>query len=379
MAVWFRETLLVLRKSIKSSLLAGFVISVILIILAIQFIFSRLEVGHSQTVAAVVGSILRNESTMSRSYLLAQSIEDIQAYGAITCARLSKIEKGQASVFYDSTYKANCSASQLTKIELPGLDGNVWQFEIIPNLGLSFYAIKWLTLSSAVLLLFVLYRALKEMFERQERTIESIETKRLFLEQLTEQVRHDVASPISALKMIAERAPLDSETKDFLRQAVSRTSAIFQDLKQLNSKPQSIHLETELTTLVNEKVLSRENFPRVRINTPNVSLTVDKKEFGRMISNLLDNAHEAGATWIEIRVSREQGALQIVFADDGRPIPESVKSNLGVRGNTIGKATGSGLGLFHAYRFMQAMGGSLSISKREGEKFLLTIIENDAW
>ncbi len=106
------------------------------------------------------------------------SSSSMQTLGAIRCARLSKIEGVLSSVFYDSTFKAKCSSSGLTRVELPGLGGDVWRFEIVPNQDLSFHIIKWLTLASTMLLLCAMYRMSRGMLASQERAIESVEAKR---------------------------------------------------------------------------------------------------------------------------------------------------------------------------------------------------------
>ncbi len=96
-----------------------------------------------------------------------------------------------------------------------------------------------------------------------------------------------------------------------------------------------------------------------------------------MISNLLENACEAGASVIEIRVKRSPAAVQLVIADDGRPIPGSVKADLGVRGNTSDKTAGSDLCPYHAFQFMRSIGGALEIVETGKDKFQLTFPERD--
>ncbi|NJM09454.1 MAG: HAMP domain-containing histidine kinase [Bdellovibrionaceae bacterium] len=191
------------------------------------------------------------------------------------------------------------------------------------------------------------------------------------MEQLADQVRHDVASPMSALKVIADRAPLDPETRAFLKEAVNRTSGIFDTLKQFRSVEEPVRLDLEVKSILEEKRAARSEFPVTTIDLPAISLRANRVEVSRMISNLLDNAHEAGATAIQVKGVRSQNFFQILFSDDGREVPTEVLNKLGSRGNTHGKAKGSGLGLYHSYQFMKALGGELKVSNSAGEKVTL--------
>jgi signal transduction histidine kinase len=63
---------------------------------------------------------------------------------------------------------------------------------------------------------------------------------------------------------------------------------------------------------------------------------------------------------------QHESSLQIRIQDNGKGIPKERIANLGSRGNTFGKKSGSGLGLFHAKRTIESFGGKFDIESEEG-------------
>jgi anti-sigma regulatory factor (Ser/Thr protein kinase) len=103
-------------------------------------------------------------------------------------------------------------------------------------------------------------------------------------------------------------------------------------------------------------------------------VVINRSQFMRTLSNLLDNAIEATpsinsqAKKIAINLSykkqlRDQALERITISinDNGAGIRRERLAQLGNLGATFGKRAGSGLGLFGAKRFAQQMGGELKI------------------
>ncbi|HNV72094.1 MAG TPA: ATP-binding protein, partial [Candidatus Ozemobacteraceae bacterium] len=78
--------------------------------------------------------------------------------------------------------------------------------------------------------------------------------------------------------------------------------------------------------------------------------------------NLLTNAVQAGAGKIEILCGFDSTHLRLELIDDGPGIPDSVRRNLFMPGNTT-RADGSGLGLYNAWRTAAALGGQLELAE----------------
>ena len=73
---------------------------------------------------------------------------------------------------------------------------------------------------------------------------------------------------------------------------------------------------------------------------------------------------------VSISIHRSGSKLKILIRDNGNGIPEEILVRLGGPGVTHGKSgtdSGSGLGVYHAKRTIEALSGSFSISSKLGE------------
>ena len=68
-----------------------------------------------------------------------------------------------------------------------------------------------------------------------------------------------------------------------------------------------------------------------------------------------------------VSLSSDNGKIFLVIKDNGKGIPPEILIKLGQRGETHGKAGGSGLGLFHARTTAESWGGSLVITSELGK------------
>jgi len=103
----------------------------------------------------------------------------------------------------------------------------------------------------------------------------------------------------------------------------------------------------------------------------NVTVLADKKELGRMFSNLINNAAEAVNGChikgiITIGLKRKNDTAEGIIKDNGKGIPKDVLPRLCRKGASYGKKNGSGLGLWHAEQLCKKLGGSLKIESAEG-------------
>ena len=86
------------------------------------------------------------------------------------------------------------------------------------------------------------------------------------------------------------------------------------------------------------------------------------------MSNLVNNAVEAlGDTGtVTVRLVAEGKRITLKVQDTGKGIPPELLTKLGKRGETHGKAGGSGLGLYHARTTIESWGGSLELQSEVG-------------
>ncbi len=370
MAVGSHREVFVLKGRLKFTIIAGLILAV-LVGISVQVVFDRLESMQAEAITTVIGTLLRDESAASKSYLVAQSLEDMRSTGAIQCVRLSRKNGAGFSVFYDSTFQEDCRKIKLESVTMQGLDGETWNLSLLPKIPVLFHVIKWTTLSALLIAIATGVWGIQNILSREDARRQRLEVRRKFLEELADQVRHDVASPISALRVIAERAPLEADTKAFLKQAVERTRGIFESLNQASVEEEAIDISLEVSKVIAEKKLIRGDLPQISTAIPALSLHLPKADFCRVLSNLIDNAIEAGAQNIRITGERVGHYFILALGDDGTAIPAQVIERLGQRGNTFGKAGGSGLGLYQSTQFMQSVGGELNLSNKSAQKISL--------
>lgn len=199
---------------------------------------------------------------------------------------------------------------------------------------------------------------------------------------LAAQVAHDIRAPLAALAAVdIDMQAVSSERRAIIRGAVERIDEISQTLTRTNEIPFPQPLAPLIEAVAAEKRVllnGRMNVSLEVIATASANVRVQAAEFKRVFSNLLDNAVEAmgsGGGAVRAELAVRGGAAQLAVTDDGRGIPPEILSRLGERGETHGKAGGSGLGLHHAKTCAASWGGTLDIRSElgKGTKVVLTL------
>lgn len=225
---------------------------------------------------------------------------------------------------------------------------------------------------------------------------------------LSKQVAHDIGSPLAALEMVVSLTKLLPEfERQLIRTSVNRIRDISNTLRMkdqanftssqidetlMPSEPFSIQLASSLVDLqITEKRLEIRNLSNIVVHNEiseksyGLFVKVQVAEFKRVISNILNNAIDAShfGGQVIVRLTRNGSSAEIEIKDFGKGISKEVMSKLCVRGGTFGKRGGSGLGLWHASKMVEAWGGSLSIFSEVGEgtsvKILLPQIQAPSW
>lgn len=228
-------------------------------------------------------------------------------------------------------------------------------------------------------------RHLEEARREEERHREEVRRAELLAE-LASQVAHDIRSPLAALdSAMDDAAQLPERKRVMIRSALNRIRDIANNLRERRSPQRpsendgraapSLHLlSSSLDSLVSEK---REEF-RVRrgieVHFPldetsyGLFAEVQPNEFKTALSNLINNAVEAMGErgQVKVTMSADDGKILLRVQDDGKGIPAATLALLGRRGETHGKAGGSGLGLYHARSAVESWGGSLDIESEVG-------------
>lgn len=211
---------------------------------------------------------------------------------------------------------------------------------------------------------------------------------------ISQQLAHDIRSPLAALKMATTQInELPEDSRLLIRSAVQRIDDIANDLAGKKSQTVqiedvtnqdglSLHLLSSLIDpLVSEKRLQHRSKLSVNIeanldeNSYGLFAKIQPTEFKRVISNLINNAVEGieseGRVCVELSSNTDKIILKV--ADTGKGIPPDILPKLMQRGETHGKSNGSGLGLFHAKESIEKWGGAINIESTVGVGTTVTL------
>ncbi|MGZ3725745.1 MAG: ATP-binding protein [Pseudobdellovibrio sp.] len=247
--------------------------------------------------------------------------------------------------------------------------------------------------SSVAMLIFLQYLGLPLfmllIFKRQEeQKFKAVNDARIdALLSVSEKVAHDIRSPLSAINLIISKANFQSsEHKDILMQSIRRIDDIAESiLQKYKIKPNKdsgnyskLNLQELTQKIVNEKMVIDPTIVYViNINSGEDVFGYDV-ELTRVISNILDNSIHALQNKvqrkIEITTNTQNGMTDLVISDNGIGIPTSILSLIGSHQITTKQnLKGNGIGLLHAKRVIENMGGNFSIESVENEYTKVTI------
>lgn len=220
------------------------------------------------------------------------------------------------------------------------------------------------------------------------------------IKKVSQQVAHDIRSPMAALKVTMQHmAAVPEEQRVLIRNAVQRIDDIVNDLAGRRERLEGYHfsfsevdaaigmgsttqlLSALIETLVSEKRFQYRGRLGVEISaalgdaTYGVFALIQAVEFKRLLSNLINNAVEAlsDAGRVTVRLSKLSSEAMITVQDTGKGIPPDRLPQLAQRGATFEKAGGSGLGLYHAKTTVEAWGGELAIASEVGTGTTVTM------
>ncbi len=205
--------------------------------------------------------------------------------------------------------------------------------------------------------------------------------------QLSAQVAHDIRSPLAALAVATKGVKIPADQRALVDGSIGRIQAIADDLlkryrspgAEQESKIETCALASLIDQVLAEKRLQHKDKVGVKIEfnagADNLKSAVDTKEFQRIISNLVNNSIEAfnGPGTVTISLTAADTQILLEIKDDGKGIPPELLTRLGQKGETHGKAGGTGLGLYHARTSVESWGGTLKIASEPGNGTTIAI------
>jgi signal transduction histidine kinase len=212
------------------------------------------------------------------------------------------------------------------------------------------------------------FSVLQRLREASEREIK--QARLLSQVELARQVAHDIRSPLAAFQVVLKEVDgMEESARVLLGSAIQRIRAI---ADQMLERGHSIEKPLEAwVALLTEQVVEekRLQYPDAQIINdfsplPPLAVFCGISDWKRVLSNLLENAIQASpkAARIWIRAERHGARLRIQIQDQGRGIAPEILSQIGERGFSFGKHSGSGLGLSFAREKLSLWGGTLSVA-----------------
>lgn len=233
---------------------------------------------------------------------------------------------------------------------------------------------------------YVRKRGLRALSERERQNeLESVERKLSFLSNIS----HDLKTPLSMI--IGPVSQLKEKAKD--EESKKSLETIYDNAVRLNNM---IHRTIELQHLedADESMLILSTFEVVdfckgvfevfKENNPQknfvfhtsvnqIHIEADAVKFESVITNLLSNAckySDADAT-ISCGISKQGENVEIVVSDDGVGISDSDQTLVFQRmyrsASTSNLKEGTGLGLYLIKKYLELMGGNISLYSKEGQ------------
>jgi PAS domain S-box-containing protein len=215
-------------------------------------------------------------------------------------------------------------------------------------------------------------------------------TKHASVGRLAAGVAHEIGNPLASISSLVQElqtenlTPFASSSLGTINQHVHRIARIVRNLGDFarlyprQKTPTSLReiLENTLNLVRYDK-----NFKKIAIHTDvqdTPPLKIDPDQIQQVFLNLMLNARDAmpeGGS-LDITVKRENGYVEILFADTGHGIDPEVRDKVfDPFFSTKGPAHGTGLGLSICYSIIKDHGGSIEIDseKEKGTRFTIRI------
>ena len=227
-------------------------------------------------------------------------------------------------------------------------------------------------------------RELGDAFDRMRRRLraareELVAAERLAtIGQMASSISHDLRHYLSAVYANAEFLGYDSigpeERLDLLgeiRQGVRGMTDLIESLLLFSRTGQSLHLSFESLPFLAERAVAMvhahpdaQNVHIVLDPMAQIEGWIDARKIERAIYNLLLNGCQAarqGNEVPEIRIALSETADHVLFliTDNGPGVPETIRESLFQPFVSVGKPSGTGLGLTLAQKIAQEHGGSV--------------------
>lgn len=237
-----------------------------------------------------------------------------------------------------------------------------------------------------------LFQSFNPMADRLEKALDMIKKGEAEKMELIQEMAHDLRTPLTSLMTASEsllekslEPQIQNTLLQLVHQEVQYLNRLIEDLFfiseiQMHRKPSAVFSVDKVFQDELAGILSV--FPKAQIQTqiPPIKVNSDEVLFRRLISNIVKNSLQAGATQIEILCQQNSSLVQLKFTDNGPGLSESQLLNYGqknkVRVFHQKDFKGSlGLGSVIIQKIVSALKGHIHVSNCENKRGLQIQIE----
>lgn len=268
--------------------------------------------------------------------------------------------------------------------KLDRLDAN------IDSINRLIFGMTGVTFAILYLVLLLVTKRASDTIERQRKKVEEAQSRELarsnelneVLRLLNKILRHDILNDLTVVagnistyfEYGKEKVKVDEVLKD-AQKSIDQGIDLVSKMKDLESalasgKPLG---EVDARKVVEEVA---GGFEEIEIKVKGEGKIMADGAFSSVVDNLISNAVKHGkARKIEVKLGRAGEMVDISIADDGKGIPDEVKSKLFTEGFKYGETGNTGLGLYIVKKTVERYGGSVVVMDNEprGVKFILKI------
>lgn len=187
---------------------------------------------------------------------------------------------------------------------------------------------------------------------------------------------HDLKNAASTLNLMLQNLPDHFDDPEFRADAlrgvgksVSHINHLISRLGQLRSELKIVATPADLNQLAAEAAAAFATDKDFRVETtfaPLDPLPLDKDQFGKVITNLLLNAREAGATVLQLTTTKSGQWAILEAADNGKGMPPEFLARSLFRPFQTTKKSGLGIGMFQSKMIIEAHGGKITVESHLG-------------
>jgi signal transduction histidine kinase len=218
---------------------------------------------------------------------------------------------------------------------------------------------------------------------------------------IIKKLQHDIDSPLTSLEffMMEVRNNISEDLRLMGRQSLNRIQDIINTLKineedsvlEESSKKEVLAIYPILKRIVSEKRIEYKNRTDVFITLDTATnkdyfVEINKSDFYRAISNIINNAVEAkklaDPIYIKIKLEKVANQVSISISDNGVGIDSKYIKEIFEYGKSFNKNS-SGIGLNQAKDYIESESGKLTIDSSLGEgtiiQISLNVVEAPIW